>query len=92
MTASLPAEPGHAEGAPGDGRRQPSFQEMWRELAPLGRDSGSGGYRRYAWTAADADCRAWFRAQAEARGWPTNSTATATSGPGSAIRSPGTPS
>ncbi|MFJ2674522.1 allantoate amidohydrolase [Streptomyces sp. NPDC087525] len=41
---------------------------MWRELAPLGRDSGSGGYRRYAWTAADADCRAWFRAQAEARG------------------------
>ncbi|QXE39322.1 allantoate amidohydrolase [Streptomyces sp. GMY02] len=41
---------------------------MWRELAPLGRDSGSGGYRRYAWTGADADCRAWFRAQAESRG------------------------
>ncbi|MFD5034302.1 allantoate amidohydrolase [Streptomyces sp. NPDC058220] len=41
---------------------------MWRDLAPLGRDSGSGGYRRYAWTAADADCRAWFRAQAESRG------------------------
>lgn len=46
----------------------PSFQEMWRELAPIGRDSGSGGYRRYAWTGADADCRAWFRAQAETRG------------------------
>lgn len=45
-----------------------SFQEMWRDLAPIGRDAGSGGYRRYAWTAADADCRAWFRAQAEARG------------------------
>ncbi|AXK33924.1 allantoate amidohydrolase [Streptomyces armeniacus] len=41
---------------------------MWRELAALGRDSHSGGYRRYAWTAADADCRAWFTAQAEARG------------------------
>ncbi|NLU70824.1 allantoate amidohydrolase [Streptomyces sp. HNM0574] len=41
---------------------------MWRELAPVGRDSGSGGYRRYAWTGADADCRAWFREQAEARG------------------------
>ncbi|MGC5364588.1 allantoate amidohydrolase [Streptomyces sp. DT24] len=41
---------------------------MWRELAPLGRDAGSGGYRRHAWTAADAECRAWFREQAEARG------------------------
>lgn len=44
-----------------------SFQEMWRELAPVGRHRDSGGYRRYAWTAADADCRAWFRQQAEAR-------------------------
>nr|WP_256331785.1 MULTISPECIES: allantoate amidohydrolase [unclassified Streptomyces] len=41
---------------------------MWEELRPLGRNSSSGGYRRYAWTGADADCRAWFRAQAEARG------------------------
>lgn len=46
----------------------PSFQEMWRDLAPIGRDAGSGGYRRYAWTAADADCRAWFKDQAESRG------------------------
>lgn len=45
-----------------------SFHEMWEELRPLGRDSSSGGYRRYAWTGADADCRAWFRDQAEARG------------------------
>ncbi|GAA1196813.1 allantoate amidohydrolase [Streptomyces hebeiensis] len=48
--------------------RPPSFHEMWRDLAPLGRDADSHGYRRYAWTAADTDCRAWFRAQAEARG------------------------
>ncbi|MEU5363485.1 allantoate amidohydrolase [Streptomyces sp. NPDC005925] len=41
---------------------------MWRDLLPLGRHSASRGYRRYAWTGADADCRAWFRAQAEARG------------------------
>ncbi|MFE6164547.1 allantoate amidohydrolase, partial [Streptomyces sp. NPDC056486] len=27
----------------------------------------SGGYRRYAWTGADAECRLWFQAQAEAR-------------------------
>ncbi|OEU87572.1 allantoate amidohydrolase [Streptomyces abyssalis] len=41
---------------------------MWRDLAPVGRHRDSGGYRRYAWTGADADCRAWFRAQAESRG------------------------
>ncbi|ARF55648.1 allantoate amidohydrolase [Streptomyces gilvosporeus] len=45
-----------------------SFHEMWEELRPVGRDSSSGGYRRYAWTGADADCRAWFQAQAHARG------------------------
>ncbi|GAA2328826.1 Zn-dependent hydrolase [Streptomyces caniferus] len=45
-----------------------SFHEMWEELRPIGRSSSSGGYRRYAWTGADTDCRAWFRAQAEARG------------------------
>lgn len=54
---------------PADPERTPaSFQEMWRELQPLGRHPDSGGYRRFAWTAADADCRAWFRGQAEARG------------------------
>ncbi|MFC9247177.1 allantoate amidohydrolase [Streptomyces sp. NPDC057136] len=41
---------------------------MWRDLAPIGRNADSGGYRRYAWTGADTDCRAWFRTQAEARG------------------------
>ncbi|URM91129.1 allantoate amidohydrolase [Streptomyces sp. MRC013] len=41
---------------------------MWDGLRGIGRDAGSGGYRRYAWTGADADCRAWFREQAEARG------------------------
>lgn len=41
---------------------------MWAELLPMGRSSASGGYRRYAWTGADADCRTWFQEQAEARG------------------------
>ncbi|MEU6101376.1 allantoate amidohydrolase [Streptomyces flaveolus] len=45
-----------------------SFHSMWAELLPVGRSSASGGYRRFAWTGADADCRAWFRQQAEARG------------------------
>jgi N-carbamoyl-L-amino-acid hydrolase len=41
---------------------------MWAELLPIGRSSASGGYRRFAWTGADTDCRAWFRQQAESRG------------------------
>ncbi|MGV9255503.1 allantoate amidohydrolase [Streptomyces sp. NPDC003697] len=45
-----------------------TFHSMWAELLPVGRSSAGGGYRRYAWTGADAECRAWFRAQAEARG------------------------
>ncbi|MFD5552291.1 allantoate amidohydrolase [Streptomyces sp. NPDC127068] len=45
-----------------------SFHQMWGELAPLGRDPRTGGYRRFAWTGADAECRAWFREQAGRRG------------------------
>ncbi|MFK4149604.1 allantoate amidohydrolase [Streptomyces sp. NPDC004065] len=45
-----------------------SFHSMWAELLPVGRGSASGGYRRFAWTGADAECRAWFKDQAEARG------------------------
>ncbi|MBZ3908661.1 allantoate amidohydrolase [Streptomyces griseiscabiei] len=41
---------------------------MWRDLAPIGRHSDSGGYRRFAWTGADAECRAWFEEQARDRG------------------------
>ncbi|MHC5905903.1 allantoate amidohydrolase [Streptomyces sp. S6] len=41
---------------------------MWRDLHPIGRHPDSHGYRRYAWTPADAECREWFREQAELRG------------------------
>ncbi|WP_372411856.1 allantoate amidohydrolase [Streptomyces luteireticuli] len=41
---------------------------MWADLQPIGRAAESGGYRRFAWTGADADCREWFRAQTKARG------------------------
>ncbi|MBW1595738.1 allantoate amidohydrolase [Streptomyces sp. JJ38] len=41
---------------------------MWRDLAGIGRSAETGGYRRYAWTPADTDCRAWFHDQATARG------------------------
>ena len=42
-----------------------TFAGLWRELEPLGRDPGTGGYRRYSWTPADAQCRAWFTRHAE---------------------------
>ncbi|MEV0241461.1 allantoate amidohydrolase [Streptomyces sp. NPDC050674] len=45
-----------------------TFHSMWAELLPIGRSSASGGYRRFAWTGADLDCRAWFKEQAESRG------------------------
>ncbi|MEU0740939.1 allantoate amidohydrolase [Streptomyces sp. NPDC006134] len=45
-----------------------TFHSMWAELLPVGRSSVSGGYRRFAWTAADAECRAWFEQQARDRG------------------------
>lgn len=70
---SLPAGDGIRTGAVAGGTAaaaggSSSFRAMWRELLPVGRHQDSGGYRRYAWTGADADCRTWFRAQAEARG------------------------
>ncbi len=37
-----------------------SFAALWESLLPLGRDAGTGGYRRFSWTPADAECRRWF--------------------------------
>ncbi|MER7766405.1 allantoate amidohydrolase [Kitasatospora sp. NPDC096140] len=41
---------------------------MWAELLPVGRSASTGGYRRFAWNSADAECRAWFEQQARDRG------------------------
>ncbi|PPK92612.1 N-carbamoyl-L-amino-acid hydrolase [Kineococcus xinjiangensis] len=45
-----------------------TFRRQWSELEPVGRHAGTGGYRRFAWTAADATCREWFAAAAAERG------------------------
>jgi N-carbamoyl-L-amino-acid hydrolase len=45
-----------------------SFHQMWRDLLPIGRHPASHGYRRFAWSGVDGDCRAWFEEQAAARG------------------------
>jgi beta-ureidopropionase / N-carbamoyl-L-amino-acid hydrolase len=44
------------------------FAELWSSLYDVGRDAGTGGYRRFAWTAADLACRDWFASQATDRG------------------------
>ncbi len=44
-----------------------SFDTLWSQIAPIGR-SPNGGYRRFAWTTADAAMREWFVAAARERG------------------------
>lgn len=44
------------------------FEEMWRELAPVGRATSSGGYFRQPWTSAESELRAWFAAECATRG------------------------
>jgi N-carbamoyl-L-amino-acid hydrolase len=41
---------------------------LWNEIAPVGRDPLTGGYRRFAWTDEDRALREWFAGAAEARG------------------------
>jgi N-carbamoyl-L-amino-acid hydrolase len=44
------------------------FAALWNSLTPIGRDRDSGGYVRYAWSAADLACREWFVEEALDRG------------------------
>jgi N-carbamoyl-L-amino-acid hydrolase len=41
---------------------------MWADLEGVGRDGGTGGYRRHAWTRTDGLLREWFRGEAAGRG------------------------
>ncbi|MFA1540995.1 allantoate amidohydrolase [Actinomadura monticuli] len=43
------------------------FEEMWAALLPVGRDDATGGYHRFAWTAPELECRAWFLDEARRR-------------------------
>jgi beta-ureidopropionase / N-carbamoyl-L-amino-acid hydrolase len=45
-----------------------TFDSMWADLADVGRDDRTGGYRRFAWTRTDAELREWFGAEAQRRG------------------------
>jgi len=45
-----------------------TFDGMWSAIEQIGRDAGTGGYRRFAWTRQDAILREWFAGEASARG------------------------
>ena len=45
-----------------------TFDELWAQLAPIGLWPATGGYRRFAYSAAELECRAWFVEQATALG------------------------
>lgn len=42
--------------------------DLLTEIAPVGRDAGTGGFRRYAWTRDDHELGSWFEAECAARG------------------------
>jgi beta-ureidopropionase / N-carbamoyl-L-amino-acid hydrolase len=45
-----------------------TFDRMWSAIEPIGRQGGTGGYRRYAWSRQDATLREWFAGEASTRG------------------------
>lgn len=45
-----------------------SFERLWSQLQPLGRNRVTGGYARFAWTRTDAELREWFAAACAERG------------------------
>ncbi len=44
-----------------------TFGALWDSLLPIGRDPATGGYRRFCWTPAELECRAWFETTAAER-------------------------
>ncbi|MEO3816443.1 allantoate amidohydrolase [Plantactinospora sp. B24E8] len=44
------------------------FRQLWDELAPIGRDPGTGGYLRYGFTGPVRHLEQWFRSTAVAFG------------------------
>jgi N-carbamoyl-L-amino-acid hydrolase len=45
-----------------------SFDALWADLQPVGREPSTGGYRRFSLTDADLTLREWFAAAAARRG------------------------
>ena len=50
------------------GERVTAFDTLWPTILEVGRNAGTGGYRRFAWSDADLTLREWFTGCAESRG------------------------
>ena len=50
------------------GAEMTTFETMWDDLLPVGRNPDTGGYRRFVWSDAERACREWFVAEAGQRG------------------------
>ena len=48
-------------------RAETSFDRLYAELEPIGRDPATGGYRRFVYADAELTLREWFTSQAAAR-------------------------
>ncbi len=46
-----------------------AFEQMWADIAPIGRSASTGGYFRQPFTSAESELRDWFRQAAESRGF-----------------------
>ncbi len=46
-----------------------AFEQMWSDIAPIGRSASTGGYFRQPFTSAESELRDWFRQAAESRGF-----------------------
>ena len=44
-----------------------TFEQMWADLAPVGRSARTGGYFRQPFTSAEEEAQEWFLAEAERR-------------------------
>ncbi|HET6628055.1 MAG TPA: allantoate amidohydrolase [Nocardioidaceae bacterium] len=44
-----------------------SFEQMWRDLAPIGRSAATGGYFRQPFSSAERECAAWFEQECARR-------------------------
>ncbi|HEX2499324.1 MAG TPA: allantoate amidohydrolase [Actinomycetes bacterium] len=65
-------DPGEGDSATGKhaadtGSVEARLRDLLESLHPIGRHPETGGYRRFAWTPADRECRDWFHQQARAR-------------------------
>jgi beta-ureidopropionase / N-carbamoyl-L-amino-acid hydrolase len=49
-----------------------TFASLWASLLPIGRDPATGGYRRFCWSPAELECRAWFETTAAERDLPVS--------------------